>query len=213
MDELCVQRRLVKSPPELWAEVSDADALSRHLDHFGEIRISRLEPENTVAWEGDHASGTVVLDPAGWGTRVTLTAAMRSDMPEAGADATADGTVPTARPREDTIGDTTPVAATEQAGGPAVDPPAAAPTDPPAPAPRRPGFFARLFGRGRVQAAPAPVALDPGPPPVAADPELIAAPVEPLPEPEPALDPAAAESALEHVLDALGAAHHRPFSR
>ena len=53
------QRTLVKSPPELWAEVSDPDALSRHLDEFGEIRITRLEPEATVAWEGDRARGTV----------------------------------------------------------------------------------------------------------------------------------------------------------
>ncbi|HEX4932276.1 MAG TPA: hypothetical protein VFV33_03800, partial [Gemmatimonadaceae bacterium] len=82
MDELCVQRRLVKSPPELWAEVSDLEALSRHLDLFGEIRISRLDPESTVAWEGDRASGTVVLDPAGWGTRVTLTAEMRGEPAE-----------------------------------------------------------------------------------------------------------------------------------
>ena len=68
------QRTLVKSPPELWAEVSDGEALGRHLEPFGEIRITRLEPETTVAWEGDRACGTVELEAAGWGTRVTLTA-------------------------------------------------------------------------------------------------------------------------------------------
>ena len=57
-------RTLVKSPPELWAEVSDPTALARHLGAFGDIRITRLEPEATVAWEGDRASGTVQLDPA-----------------------------------------------------------------------------------------------------------------------------------------------------
>ncbi|MGB2710290.1 MAG: hypothetical protein WBC33_02150 [Conexibacter sp.] len=64
----------MKSPPELWAEVSDAASLARHLGEVGEIRITRLEPETAVAWEGERASGTVVLAPAGWGTSVTLTA-------------------------------------------------------------------------------------------------------------------------------------------
>jgi hypothetical protein len=74
MPEPRAQRTLVKSPPELWAEVSDLEALARHLGEFGEIRITRLEPETTVAWEGDRARGTVELEPAGWGTKVTLTA-------------------------------------------------------------------------------------------------------------------------------------------
>src|SRR5687768_15266859 len=68
------QRTLVKSPPELWAEISDPEALARHLGAFGEIRITRTQPETTVAWEGDRARGTVELAPAGWGTKVTLTA-------------------------------------------------------------------------------------------------------------------------------------------
>ncbi len=36
-----VQRTLVKSPPELWAELSDAEALTRHLSELGEIRITQ----------------------------------------------------------------------------------------------------------------------------------------------------------------------------
>src|SRR5512132_3199972 len=74
MPEPHAQRTLVKSPPERWAEVSDVDHLARHLGEFGEIRITRLEPETTVAWEGDRACGTVALEPSGWGTKVTLTA-------------------------------------------------------------------------------------------------------------------------------------------
>jgi hypothetical protein len=74
MPAIQASRRLVKSPPELWAEVSDAASLARHLGEVGEIRITRLEPETTVAWEGETASGTVALAPAGWGTSVTLTA-------------------------------------------------------------------------------------------------------------------------------------------
>ncbi|MBC8093219.1 MAG: hypothetical protein H7Y15_15025, partial [Pseudonocardia sp.] len=68
------QRTLVKSPPELWAEVSDPGSLTRHLGEFGEIRITRLDPETTVAWEGDRVRGTVELEASGWGTKVTLTA-------------------------------------------------------------------------------------------------------------------------------------------
>jgi hypothetical protein len=67
-------RTLLKSPPELWAECSDATSLMRHLDSFGEIRIARLKPETAVAWEGETVSGTVRLEPSGWGTRVILTA-------------------------------------------------------------------------------------------------------------------------------------------
>jgi hypothetical protein len=69
-----VARTLVKSAPELWEVCSDPDSLSRHLHAFGEIRITRVEPETTVAWEGERASGTVRIEPAGWGTRVILTA-------------------------------------------------------------------------------------------------------------------------------------------
>ena len=68
-----VQRTLVKSPPELWAELSDPQALGRHLGEFGEIRITRVEPERKVEWEADDASGSVVIKPSGWGTKVKLT--------------------------------------------------------------------------------------------------------------------------------------------
>ena len=67
-------RTLVKSTPELWAECSDSESLSRHLGAFGEIRITKLEPETAVAWEGEDVRGTVTLEPSGWGTRVVLTA-------------------------------------------------------------------------------------------------------------------------------------------
>ena len=74
MTELTAVRTLVKSAPELWAVCSDADSLAQHLGAFGEIRITRLEPETTVAWEGERASGTVRIEPSGWGTKVTVTA-------------------------------------------------------------------------------------------------------------------------------------------
>jgi hypothetical protein len=74
MSDQQASRTLVKSAPELWAECSDAASLAKHLGAFGEIRITRLEPETAVAWEGDAARGTVRLEPSGWGTRVVLTA-------------------------------------------------------------------------------------------------------------------------------------------
>lgn len=74
MSEVTAVRTLVKSPPELWAACSDVESLSQHLEAFGEIRITRLEPETTVAWEGERASGTVRIEPSGWGTKVTVTA-------------------------------------------------------------------------------------------------------------------------------------------
>ena len=67
-----VQRTLVKSPPELWAELSDPAALARHLGELGEIRITRTEPEKAVEWEAADTTGKVLLKPSGWGTKVTL---------------------------------------------------------------------------------------------------------------------------------------------
>ncbi len=62
-------------------QCSDAELLARHLGEFGEIKITRLEPETTVAWEGEHASGTVHLEPSGWGTRVIITTRCSSPEP------------------------------------------------------------------------------------------------------------------------------------
>jgi hypothetical protein len=87
MTEHMASRTLVKSPPELWAECSDAVSLARHLDQFGEIRITRLEPETAVAWEGERARGTVRIEPSGWGTKVILTAVAAEEEASAFADA------------------------------------------------------------------------------------------------------------------------------
>ena len=76
-----VQRTLVKSPPELWAELSDPASLARHLGELGEIRITRTEPERTVEWEAADTTGKVLLK-LGWGTKVTLTAAREVAAPE-----------------------------------------------------------------------------------------------------------------------------------
>ena len=88
-----VQRTLVKSPPELWAELSDPAALARHLGELGEIRITRVEPEKTVEWEaagttGADTTGKVLLKPSGWGTKVTLSAVREGVPPEPPVEST-----------------------------------------------------------------------------------------------------------------------------
>jgi hypothetical protein len=141
------QRTLVKSVPEVWAQLSERDQLQPLLgETFGEITITRLEPETRIAWEGELASGVVELEPSGFGTRVRLTAQV--DVPE----------------------------------------PPPSPESPPAP---RRTLLARILRRPQP---PAPVP-------------------EPLPVAEPLLEPEVARSALATVLDEVGAARHRPFSR
>ena len=154
-----VKKTLVKSRPELWAEVSDPGTLARHLAVVGSIRITRVQPESAVDWEGERASGSVRLEPSGFGTRVTFTAVPH------GATATPD---------------------------PGVAAPDATPGSGVAVAPDRRSFWARLLRR-----------------PVGA--------VEPEPEPAPApvrtLEEDRLQAVLGEVIEVLGTAHHRPFSR
>ena len=212
MPQVQAKRRLVKSPPELWTELSDAAALARHLGEFGEIRITRLEPESKVVWEGDRAAGSVELDSAGWGTQVTLTVEVEDAEPEPVAVEPAPEAEPVAV-----------IAEPDPEPAPVSIEPEHEPWKPSAaPQPQRRGFFARLFSRGDhvdhvIEAArevvavelPAPVAIEPEP-----EPEPVAIEVEP--EREPGNEQRATSNAhelLEHVLDQLGQAHHRPFSR
>ena len=252
MPEPRAQRTLVKSPPELWAELSDLEALARHLGEFGEIRITRLEPETTVAWEGDRACGTVELEPAGWGTKVTITAQLAAaEAPTVAIEAVAAEPEPLAAepeaeaPGQGTEEETPEPVAVEPEPEPVAEPePLASEPEPlasePTPEPRV-GFFARLFGRRKdeqvaaesepvveregVPADPEPLAVAEHQPVViaeaAAEPEPIAlaeheAEAEPehdaLPTPAP-LDDDRAHEILTGVLDDLGSAHHRPFSR
>ena len=241
MAEPRAQRTLVKSPPELWAEISDVQALARHLGDFGEIRITRLEPETAVAWEGDTARGTVALEPSGWGTKVTLTATALQTAPvapepvvEEPEPAVEEPVAIEEPPAPEPAASTPPPAPT-----PEPEPqPEATETDTPAPQQERRGFFARLFGRRRavepasdttpayagevppepeqtVEPTPEP---EPEPAPVSLTPPEVepTVTVEATPEPEAgptALDDDHITGILTAVLDDLGAAHHRPFSR
>ena len=224
MTSLQASRTLVKSPPELWAELSDLGTLARHLGEFGEIRITQADPESRVDWEADRASGTVRLEPTGWGTRVVLTVQTPEADPEPVPEAEA------ADEAEAVVVEPEPVAVVAE---PEVEPePEPEPVAEVASEPTRRGFWARLLRRAPAPAPVEPVAVvaEPDPEPIAAEPEAEAepdrsfatieweapAPVveEPPEEPAPTpLDRDEAHAVLTGVLDNLGAAHHRPFSR
>jgi hypothetical protein len=75
-----VSRTLVKSPPELWAELGP-DCLEPAL---GAVSVEETEPEREMTFSGEGIRGTAVLEPAGWGTKVTLTAETEEQVAKAG---------------------------------------------------------------------------------------------------------------------------------
>ena len=82
MGAVQTQRTLVKSVPEVWAELSEDGVLGRLLrGRFGEIRITRLTPESSIEWEGELAAGLVELEPSVFGTRVRLSALIAEPPP------------------------------------------------------------------------------------------------------------------------------------
>src|SRR4051812_34481915 len=154
------QRTLVKSPPELWSLVSDPEALARQLEGFGEIRISRLEPEVTVAWEGDRARGTVSLEPAGWGTKVTLTVEEPEVVPEPEPEPAPEAVVePEPEPEPEPMAIVEPEAEPEPDAKLELEPQTVVEPE----AEPRSRFFSRLFRRRR-RAEAAPIA-EPAPTP------------------------------------------------
>jgi hypothetical protein len=200
MPDLTAKRTLVKSPPELWEELSEVERLAKHLGAFGEITITKLEPEHTVAWEGEHASGTVSIEPSGWGTKVTL----RAELPE---------------PEPEPAPEPEPEPAPEPEPEPEPEPPAAAPAEEPETEPvgevgeeaseeiPRRGFWGWLFRRrtepvAETQPEPEPEELS-EPEPVAEEPARTEPVVEESSEPEPVVEessepePVADESAAE----------------
>ena len=195
MQDLTAKRTLVKSPPELWSELSEVERLARHLGAFGEIKITKLEPERTVAWEGEGASGTVSIEPSGWGTKVVLTATIEGEEPVPEPEPVVEEVPEESQPLVDEL------------------------QEPPV---RKRRWLGRLFGwdgRDRVAEQPVWVAGAPAeePEPIVEQAEPIAEQAEPIaeePEPEDGtLDRDGAQAALESALEALGSAHHRPFSR
>jgi hypothetical protein len=250
-----VQRTLVKSPPELWSELSNPEALARHLSELGEIRITAVEPETKVEWEAEGSSGVVQLKQSGWGTKVTLSVTRNAPVveespsdPEAiaeSADAEAETepiTMVEPAPEPVAVEPAPEPVAVEPEPEPVVEPDPTVSAEPesvvvvsePETSPVEPepqlGFFARLFRKHKTK----PVAvIKPKPEPeievvalAAPEPIYPERPVEvELEVVEPVEDLAAELASVEAqmtaettelltgVLDRLGAAHHRPFSR
>lgn len=75
-----VSRTLVKSPPELWAELEG----ERLKDALGDATIRPTDPERELAWEADGAAGIARLEPSSWGTKVTLTAEVEEQVAQRG---------------------------------------------------------------------------------------------------------------------------------
>ena len=73
-----VSRTLVKSPPELWEELGP-DCFEKAL---GAVSVEETEPEREKTFSGEGIHGTAVLEPAGWGTKLTLTAEVQSEVEE-----------------------------------------------------------------------------------------------------------------------------------
>jgi hypothetical protein len=259
-----VQRTLVKSPPELWSEISNPEALARHLSELGEIRITAVEPETKVEWEAEGASGVVQLKQSGWGTKVTLSvtrtapaveesqseaeaivetvalepepAALESEPRSVAVEPEPIEPEPEPKPAAVKL-EPEPAAFGPKPAAVEMDPVVSVDADPePSPVEHEPqlGFFARLF---RKRTAKPVAVIEPEPEPNI-DPEqatevvALAAPEPIYPDPpaqpeapEPAEDLATELESLEDqmtaettelltsVLDRLGAAHHRPFSR
>jgi hypothetical protein len=215
MPKVQANRTLVKSPPELWAELSDIESLAGHLGELGEIRITRTDPETTVAWEGENARGTVEIEASGWGTKVTLTAELEEPEPEPEPEPQPE---PEPEPEPEPVPEPEAVTIEHRV----VEP------EPPVEAAPRTGFFARWFGRKQpvvVVPEPEPERSEPEPPtpdagrptpdPTEPEPPTPDARRPTPPEPPPNADADADETlaVLEATLDALGSAHHRPFSR
>ena len=80
MPSIEVSRTLVKSPPELWNELT-AECLEKAV---GEVTVEETEPERALRWEADGANGTATIEPAGWGTKLTLTAEVEEQVAELG---------------------------------------------------------------------------------------------------------------------------------
>lgn len=179
------KRTLVKSPPELWSEISDSESLARHLGGVQDVRITRVEPETAVEWEADGASGSVRLQPSGFGTKVTLSlsrelpptepvAAEQEPASEPAPQPESPVVEPESEPEPEPVAELEP----EPAGEPDPQPDLVASEPTPEtsmPEPvierAREGFFARLFKRRRKPVASAEGSIDPPrePQPIALD--------------------------------------------
>jgi hypothetical protein len=76
MATIALERTLVKSPPELWEELSSEGSLRRWL---GDVRVSAAIPPHRLEWDCDVARGVIELEASGWGTKVRALADSSED--------------------------------------------------------------------------------------------------------------------------------------
>jgi hypothetical protein len=62
-----LERTLVKSPPEVWEELSANAGLGRWLDG---VEVRESQAPNRIEWAARGMSGCIELEASGWGTRV-----------------------------------------------------------------------------------------------------------------------------------------------
>jgi hypothetical protein len=155
-------------------------ALARHLGGLDlqDVRITNVKAEERVEWEAERISGTVLIKPSGWGTKVTLQVSREimeavnadetpADAGEAVTDAASSATGDSGLSEEGAVPTDAapPVEATLSMKAAA---PAAAEEDA-EPAPKR-GFLAKLFRRRK----PAPPTAPEAPSAPAVDPAIAA---------------------------------------
>ena len=75
-----MSRTLVKSAPELWQELQG----ERLGEALGGAEVQPTEDERALTWRTDDATGTAVLEPSSWGTKVTLTAEIEEQVADLG---------------------------------------------------------------------------------------------------------------------------------
>lgn len=66
-----LERTLVKSPPELWAEIGSEEGLRRWL---GEVSVEMADAPGRLEWARSDSTGVIELESSGWGTRVRAVA-------------------------------------------------------------------------------------------------------------------------------------------
>ena len=66
-----VERTLVKSPPELWTEISSEESLGRWL---GDVSVEAADSPTRLEWKRSDSTGTIELEASGWGTKVRAVA-------------------------------------------------------------------------------------------------------------------------------------------
>lgn len=73
MGSVSVSRTLVKSPPEVWAELERDGRLAELLE-IESLEVTVAQELEVLEWQAETASGRIEIKASGWGTKVSLTA-------------------------------------------------------------------------------------------------------------------------------------------